>query len=318
MRASAKLFLASLLLFSSPAYSTDDSIVASSLLLDTALAGTRVVAVGEQGQILLSDDGARTWRRASAPASSLLTALSFPDDKHGWAVGHDGVVLATVDGGEQWSLQRAPGRDQRPLFDVLFTDSNHGAAVGAFGTILMTDNGGQSWRTVAGGEDDPHLYALAWDGRRLVTGGETGRLMVSTNDGASWSIVPSPFNGTVFTLLPLSDGGWMAAGFRGLAAIAPSDGFRWKKTATGTDRNLVKIRALPHGKVVLAGAKGTVVLIDAASGSATVATLPGKPDLAAMTLVDDKNFVFVGDSGAARRSLGQIFPNVFMDEKESE
>lgn len=75
------------------------------LLLDVAAAGQRLVAVGERGHIIVSDDQGKSWRQVSVPVAVLLTAVSFADDQHGWAVGHGGVVLHTKDGGETWVKQ---------------------------------------------------------------------------------------------------------------------------------------------------------------------------------------------------------------------
>ncbi|WP_051559993.1 WD40/YVTN/BNR-like repeat-containing protein [Marinobacterium jannaschii] len=75
------------------------------LLLDITRAGERLVAVGEQGIILLSDDAGQHWRQAQVPVAVLLTAVQFIDERTGWAVGHDGVVLHSADGGEQWHKQ---------------------------------------------------------------------------------------------------------------------------------------------------------------------------------------------------------------------
>ena len=49
------------------------------LLLDVTRAGSRIVAVGELGIILLSDDEGVTWRQADVPAQVLLTAVAFAD-----------------------------------------------------------------------------------------------------------------------------------------------------------------------------------------------------------------------------------------------
>ncbi|PIE23379.1 MAG: hypothetical protein CSA60_04445 [Neptuniibacter caesariensis] len=75
----------------------------SMLLLSVARAGDRLVAVGEHGVIILSDDGGITWRQAQVPSSSMLTAVHFFDNQTGWSVGHDGLILKTQDGGESWS-----------------------------------------------------------------------------------------------------------------------------------------------------------------------------------------------------------------------
>lgn len=79
---------------------------AQSLLLDIAAAGSRLVAVGERGHILYSDDDGRNWRQARVPTTQMLTSVCFVDAGHGWAAGHDGIILATDDAGETWRLQR--------------------------------------------------------------------------------------------------------------------------------------------------------------------------------------------------------------------
>ena len=73
------------------------------LLLGVTRAGKRLVAVGEYGDILLSDDEGQSWHQAKkVPTTVTLTAVDFVDDKTGWAVGHDTVILKTEDGGETW------------------------------------------------------------------------------------------------------------------------------------------------------------------------------------------------------------------------
>ena len=78
-----------------------------SLLLDIAAAGKqRLVAAGERGHVLYSDDGGTAWRQASVPTTQMLTAVHFFNDSLGWAVGHDGLVLTSDDGGVSWRIQR--------------------------------------------------------------------------------------------------------------------------------------------------------------------------------------------------------------------
>ncbi len=80
--------------------------VAQSLLLDTALAGERLIAVGEHGHVIYSDDSGKHWQQGKVPTTQMLTAVFFTSPKKGWAVGHDGIILFTRDGGENWILQR--------------------------------------------------------------------------------------------------------------------------------------------------------------------------------------------------------------------
>jgi photosystem II stability/assembly factor-like uncharacterized protein len=73
--------------------------------MDIERAGSRVVAVGEMGAIVYSDDQGLSWQQAEVPTSVMLTAVYFPTEKKGWAVGHDGVVLHSSDGGQSWQKQ---------------------------------------------------------------------------------------------------------------------------------------------------------------------------------------------------------------------
>ena len=76
-----------------------------SLLLDIVAVGERLIAVGERGHIIFSDDQGRTWRQAKVPVITTLTAVDFVNENTGWAVGHDAVVLKTEDGGLTWAKQ---------------------------------------------------------------------------------------------------------------------------------------------------------------------------------------------------------------------
>ncbi|MFD2229023.1 WD40/YVTN/BNR-like repeat-containing protein [Alkalimarinus sediminis] len=76
-----------------------------SLLLDVVAAGNRLVAVGERGHIIYSDDQGSTWTQASVPVSVTLTAVHFPTDTQGWAVGHGGIILHSTDSGTTWAKQ---------------------------------------------------------------------------------------------------------------------------------------------------------------------------------------------------------------------
>ena len=79
---------------------------ATSLLLDVASAGDRLVEVGERGHILYSDNKGQSWVQARVPTSVMLTRVFFVTPTMGWAVGHDGNVLFTQDGAVTWELQR--------------------------------------------------------------------------------------------------------------------------------------------------------------------------------------------------------------------
>ena len=160
-------------------YATPSDLAPKSLLVAAADLGGRIVAVGQFGHVVLSDDDGATWRQAeSVPTQALLTAVYLADDQVGYAVGHDAVIIKTEDGGETWELKYDDAEAEMPLFSVRFADANNGVAVGAFSTALSTSDGGETWNLqsvipdppppLEGLEYEPHLNAL-FEGDRKST-----------------------------------------------------------------------------------------------------------------------------------------------------
>ncbi len=103
-----------------------------------------IIAVGLQ--IGRSTDGGNTWDTIPYPGADWYNgflAVTFPDARHGTAVGTGGWILHTTDAGLTWTRQNSGVTVD--LVAVSFTDSLHGFATGDRGTVLMTANGGLSW-----------------------------------------------------------------------------------------------------------------------------------------------------------------------------
>jgi photosystem II stability/assembly factor-like uncharacterized protein len=90
-------------------------------------------AVGEQGIILYTADGGLSWTIQSTGTLANLTAVSFLDATHGWAVGFDrstssSTVIRTEDGGATWVEQ---SHVEGELLHALYLmDESNGWAVG--------------------------------------------------------------------------------------------------------------------------------------------------------------------------------------------
>jgi photosystem II stability/assembly factor-like uncharacterized protein len=78
---------------------------ANSLLLEIASNGDRLLAVGEQGYALWSDDDGQNWSQAEVPVSLALTSVAFAGDGEAWATAHDGYLLHSADNGETWTVK---------------------------------------------------------------------------------------------------------------------------------------------------------------------------------------------------------------------
>ena len=180
-------------------YSIESSKAIKSLLLDVVHAGKRLVAVGDRGHILFSDDQGGHWTQARVPTRQMLTAVYFVDDQHGWAVGHDAQILASTDGGATWTRQFEDLKREAPLLDLWFKDASTGFAVGAYGALLETTDGGQHWENVSERIDNPdqfHLNAIAAvKDAGLFVVGEQGSMFRSADWGQTWEHVDGPYQG---------------------------------------------------------------------------------------------------------------------------
>lgn len=275
---------------------TQSAIAAASPLTAIAPAGNRLVAVGQRGHVLVSEDGGKQWIQASVPVSSDLVAVHFPTADKGWAVGHDGVVLHSKDGGRTWLKQwdgreaartmlefyqkRAESGDPEakralaeaghfveqgpvhPFLDVWFENEWDGFVVGAFGLIFATRDGGVSWEPWFDRLDNPnslHLYGIrgAQDGVYIV--GEQGLILRLDQKRQRFVSVPGPYQGSYFGLL-LNKEAVIVFGMRGNAFRSIDAGKTWKKVETNVSEGLPGGAVMDDGRLVLVTQGGNLLI----------------------------------------------------------
>lgn len=257
-----------------------------SAMLATARAGQRLVAVGERGVILLSDDDGRHWRQAASPVRVTLTAVQFVDAQQGWAVGHLGVVLHSRDGGLTWHkqldglqaaerfLQAAQGDERayaemlrddgpdKPLMGLHFSDAQHGIVVGAYNLALRTADGGATWQPLSPALPNArrlHLHAVHRAGAHVVIVGEQGLILRSDDAGQSFALVPSPYKGSWFGLLVGDDGSWLLYGLRGNLFRSADRGTTWDKLPALAATSLTAGLRRRDGSVLLVSQGGDLL-----------------------------------------------------------
>ena len=231
-------------------------------MLAAARAGDRRVAVGDHGVILLSDDGVLFRQATFVPVKSMLTAVQFVDERHGFAAGHDGVVLATRDGGEKWELLRTTPGVEKPALSLHFDGLGHGLAVGLYGWAIETRDGGRNWseRHIGEANDDRHLFHVfvSPKGTWLIAA-EAGTILRSTDSGRSWQAIATGNQGSFWHGLALADGTLLVCGMRGHIYRSIDDGKSWRPVQAGTTQSLTAIAQLANGAVVIVGMNGTVL-----------------------------------------------------------
>lgn len=240
-----------------------------SLLLDMTRAGDRLVAVGERGHVLLSNDG-KTWTQsANVPVRSSLTAVSGVGADV-WAVGHDGIILHSGDAGETWEIQRrdprglatvAPGDEIRqgaPLLDVFFSDARNGIAIGAYSLLLSTSDGGKTWTgsrmVLAGGGAQASAEAESAEGAQEAAAEESDSAVFSEEELEIAMEEDPHLNAIART----GSGDYLIVGERGAFFRSSDQGQTWESGQLPYDGSMFGVIGFEGQHVLAFGLRGHV------------------------------------------------------------
>lgn len=305
-------------------------------LLDTARAGQRLVAVGQRGHILYSDDTGQQWTQASVPVSADLNAVVFPTPEQGWAVGNDGVVLHSSDAGKTWikqldgrqigavlvdyygALSRAePGNEQwaqlaangqrlveegadKPLLDVWFANDKVGYVVGVFNLILHTEDGGLHWTPFQDRTDNPqgfHLNAIASTGDSLYIVGEQGLVLKFDDARQRFIALQTPYQGSFFGVIG-KPGEVLVYGLRGHVFRSYDGGASWGPLDTGLQVGITAATVGADGRYRLFSQAGHMLISREDGSPLKLVTQTNPSPVASATLAADGSLVLVGSRGA--------------------
>jgi photosystem II stability/assembly factor-like uncharacterized protein len=278
-------------------------------MLRITRAGDRLVAVGERGIVLLSDDDGKQWRQAQVPVSVSLTGVQFVDAQLGWAIGHAAVVLHTRDGGQTWTRQfdgrNLPDGPANPLLDLHFSDAEHGWAVGAYGIALRTADGGRTWVSRSAALPNPkglHLYALTRQAGAWFIAGEQGLFIATNESGDAAQALATPYRGSFFTLTSLPDvsgAGLLFGGLRG-TLLARSAAGVFRTLDSGTAQAIVSVAALPQQRLALVDQSGRVLVGSVGEGTFVAEPADAERRWVSVAAARDGALVGAGNIGVAR------------------
>lgn len=278
-------------------YAEIQPLAAHSLLLDVARIGDRLVAVGERGHILYSDDEGEQWAQADVvPTRSTINKVFVLGDRI-WAAGHDSVILTSGDRGKTWTREYFAPERMQPIMDVYFSDPNQGLAIGAYGLMMQTQDGGITWEDSAvNDEDDYHLNALlTWPDGRYIIAGEAGYSYRSFDTGQTWQSMDMPYLGSMFGAVVTDEDCVLFFGLRGHIQKSCDFGESWEELETGSETTLADA-VVYQGKVLMVGNSG-VLLEWNGDGGFTEYQHSSGVDFAGVIHLGNGRFLLVGEEG---------------------
>ena len=283
-------------------------------LIAMAYKAGRLVAVGEHGVIVISEDKGVSWHQAASPVSVTLTSVHFVSSTEGFVTGQFGVVLRTQDGGQTWTrvldgntaahlavtaaaqmVAAAPqdptalaalaeahrlvaqGPD-KPFFDSYFSDAKNGFVIGAYNLLYRTADGGRTWTawmSHTGNTKRFHLYAIAADGGDIYIAGEQGLVLRSIDGGQSFQQLSTPYAGSFFSVATAPSGEVVIAGLEGNAFRSIDQGVSWQQINDLPPVGIVSATFGSDQKLWLANQAGQIFW--SVDGGKTMAMLPPPP-----------------------------------------
>jgi len=245
-------------------------------LLGVAIRGTRRIAVGQMGLILIKE-GDKAWIPVASGTEERLMAVSLNAQGAAVIVGSFGTVLVSGDHGATW-------RNGSPAWGLFF-DAN---------AVELGDG------------FKPHLYSVVVDDRNRMTAvGEVGVVMRSDDCSGSWQIIRrgdsegGTGHASLFALDVEPDGIGYAVGQSGLMMRTADGGATWEVVKTGSTANLLGVAVSAKRNVTVTAMREVLTSRDSGATWQSIQTLDVKTGWYNSVVAPDDSgdVIAVGHSG---------------------
>ncbi|MBA1277584.1 WD40/YVTN/BNR-like repeat-containing protein [Stutzerimonas stutzeri] len=259
-----------------------------------------LIAVGERGTILFSEDKGQTWNvRHEQPKKPVtLTAIAAYGKETILAVGHDNLILRSTDRGRNWTTTMYDAALGEPLLGLWSEDGQQIYAFGSFGKFYVSADAGEHWSEQSLPINGEHLNSMdgAADGRRILVG-EMGLVLRTLDAGKSWAQVEPFYEGSLFGVSRLSGSHWVAYGMRGNVFATHDDGATWEKVELGHRLPLYGHARTDDGGVLIVGSGGAFARLDETGELTQTGYVKGQDTLTSAVMLRDGSLIVAGQHG---------------------
>lgn len=267
-----------------------------------------LVAVGDNGAIVVSTDGGATWVDRKVSLYYGLTGVTYGNQMF-LAIGPDGTKATSPDG-LTWAV--ASPAEYQPQKAVVFGNGTFVVAGGIGGSetaVFETSQDGQSWTETSVPAAD--VKSVTYGGGSFAAVGKD--FVMISSDGVTWTtqqLQAENCSSTSLESITYGNSLFVAVGYGyvsgdnypGIIFTSP-DGVVWTQRSSGVDMPLTHVSygggtflAFGEGRVILGSGKGGLV-IGSKDGISWEAKLPLEgPPLAGATFADGA-FTAVGEGG---------------------
>jgi photosystem II stability/assembly factor-like uncharacterized protein len=304
------------------------------LLTDADRAGDRIVAAGERGHIIYSDDGGDSWTQGEVPVSVTLTGVDFGTETQGWAVGHSGVVLHSEDAGESWTLQLtgiraaelaiATTKEQIEAMEQRIEEAPEEEVPDlewALGDLEFALENLQADQEV--GPVNPLLDVWFRNESYGFVVGAYGMFLRTTDGGETWEDMSpqldNPRNFHLNGITSITGGALVVVGEAGQIFVSVDGGDSWERRESPYEGSLFGAIGTGNVNEILAfGLRGNTFMSTDLGKTWKVVPNEGGATLNDGAVSEDGRITLVGNSGAVLVSTdgGESFRPYFRDDRE--
>lgn len=297
----------------------------------------RLIAAGQHGVIIISDDNGLTWTQVTVPVDLSLTGIYFSSARKGWAVGHYGTILQTEDGGITWkktltgldvidalnvsaneALKNSPSSPDTKLKQRVATayqaagPSKPFLAIGKCGggvlaagqqdIAMFSSDGGLSWQQWTSNIDNPHfnnIYTIIQDANSTILVGESGMVLKGDADCKNFKSLQMPYATTLLDGMLIGPGTLLLYGIDGNIFKSSDDGTTWKTFSLPVDSVVDSGAMLKSGRVLLATVGGRLFLSDEEINNFQELSISEPFQIADMVVAPNGNVIIVGNGGVS-------------------
>lgn len=286
--------------------------------LDIQNTGARIVAVGERGLIVYSEDKGSTWQQATVPVSLTLTAVHFPTPDRGWAVGHGGVIVNSADGGKSWQLQydgndvnqawleHSKNEAERLRKKLAAQDPAAISTEQLRALQLQLEDAEYAVEdaqvALENGPNDPFLDVFFVDENNGWAVGAYGMLYTTNNGGTQWRYGAAQLSNRdryhLYSLAATADGVLFTGGELGILYRSVDNGVSWESLTSPYDGSLFGLTIVNGNHVLCYGLRGNMYLSKDTGNSWQALASENAASLFADLALPDGNLLLAGATGA--------------------
>lgn len=256
---------------------------------------THAWVVGEQGTVMMSSDGGKTWNVQDPGFTGGLYAVHFIDTQKGWIGGDQGQILRTKDGGKTW--QKLTSTSTERIRSIRFFNDQLGFAAGHNFTFLNTRDAGDTWQARLNTVGvDLHGVSI-YDKEIAYIVGATGFIAVTLDGGLNVTTAVTGTNTNFWGVDFVGETEGWAVGDGGLVRYTDNRGSGWVPITFPLKDNLYGVDFISQQMGWVIGANGTL-MITQDKGKTWLPIDKGKyPDLHGISVYSAQRGVIVGKNG---------------------